>query len=429
MPGVSCESVPADQTQRADAETEDAAPIRAVDVQDDVVDEAGTGLPQAETRTAEEGRHVWWRALRAALPVWGTAYLGYVAVTYFAWFHPARGPALSDLLLTWRRFDATWFAEIASHGYDSPQWPGAPAFFPLYPALGWLADHVLPGDAATALQMVSVASLLAALTVAYRLVEAELGEPAARRAIWLFPSAFFLALGFNESLFVALMLGSLYAMRRGHWWVAGALGGVASLTRSAGILLCLAFAYEYLRQRGFQLRQVRLDVLAGALVPAGLASYMLYLWAVLGDPLAFSTRMSPWGRSLDWPWTSFVQTAQLMSGRPLVSNNALHMVLDLAAVVVVTALLVLGLVGPWRLRRDQLLLPLFGLALVLFAVSFPPSLNRAQPFMSAPRHMLEAFPAFLVLARIKAAERPYTFVALLLQGLLLAHFVRGGWVA
>ncbi|HET8660353.1 MAG TPA: mannosyltransferase family protein [Micromonosporaceae bacterium] len=392
---------------------------------------AGTQAPD-EPRTPEEGWPAWRRALRAALPVWGLAYLGYLAVTYFAWFHPARGPALRDLLLTWRRFDATWFAEIASHGYDSPQWPGAPAFFPLYPALGAVADPVLPGDAATALQVVSVVSLLAALTVAHRLVEAELGEPAARRAVWLymlFPSAFFLALGFNESLFVALMLASLYAMRRGRWWAAGALGGAASLTRSVGILLFLAFAYEYLRQRGFRLRQVRLDVLAGALVPAGLASYMLYLWAVLGDPFAFSTRMAAWGRSLDWPWVSFAQTAELMSGRPLVSNNVLHLVLDLAVVLGVTALLVLGLVGPWRLRRDQLLLPLFGLALVLFAVSFPPSLGRVQPLMSAPRHMLEVFPAFVVLARIRPLERPYAFVALLLQGALLAHFVRGGWLA
>jgi hypothetical protein len=49
--------------------------------------------------------------------------------------------------------------------------------------------------------------------------------------------------------------------------------------------------------------------------------------------------------------------------------------------------------------------------------------------MGAPRYALEAFPAFIVLARIRVLERPYAVLALLMQGAILAHFVRGGWLA
>ena len=389
---------------------------------------AGSGSPDVP----EPGLHGWRRALRAAVPVWVTAYVAYVAVTYFAWFHPANGPAFGQLLLTWRRYDAIWYAEIARLGYDNPDRFAAPVFFPLYPALGWVVDHVLPGGTTTALQLVSAAALLATLVVFYRLVELEFDTQIAGRAIWLlmlFPTAFFLALGFNESLFMALMLGSVYAMRRSHWWLAGALGGLASLTRSVGFLLALAFVFEYLRQREFSLRRIRIDVLAVGLIPAGLAAYMLYLWAVVGDPLAFTNRMDTWGRHLAWPWTAFVQTFQWVPDKPLLHNNNLHMLLDLGLVVFVTVFVVLALVGPWKMRRDQLMLPLLGLALILYSTTFPPWPSRNEPFMGAPRYVLEAFPAFIVLARMKAMERPYTFVALMLQGVFLAHFVRNGWLA
>jgi hypothetical protein len=103
-------------------------------------------------------------------------------------------------------------------------------------------------------------------------------------------------------------------------------------------------------------------------------------------------------------------------------------------VAFLAVLLVLSVVGPWRLRRDQLLFPLFGAALLIFMISFPSRFTADIPYplYSASRIGLEVFPAFMVLGRI--GERPWLdrvllMVFVLTQGLLAAHFLHSGWVA
>ena len=48
-------------------------------------------------------------------------------------------------------------------------------------------------------------------------------------------------------------------------------------------------------------------MLAGALIPAGLAIYMAYLWVLRGDPLYFSHVQIHWDRHFAPPWVSVVQ--------------------------------------------------------------------------------------------------------------------------
>jgi hypothetical protein len=91
-------------------------------------------------------------------------------------------------------------------------------------------------------------------------------------------------------------------MRRGHWWYAGALAGLASATRQAGVLLALAFAVEYLRQRDWKLERIRWDAAAIAVVPTGVIAFMIYSWQALGDPLRFMHIQVFWGRDLSLPW-------------------------------------------------------------------------------------------------------------------------------
>ncbi len=54
------------------------------------------------------------------------------------------------------------------------------------------------------------------------------------------------------------------------------------------------------------------------------------------------------------------------------------------------------------MRRDQWVLPLLGVALLLFTISFPAGAHRNQALMSAPRFALEIFPAFFLLGHLKA---------------------------
>lgn len=376
----------------------------------------------------------WRDSALAALPVWFAAYATYVAVTFLAWAVLARplspAPSLAGLLPTsWQRFDAQAFITIARDGYATDH---SPAFFPLYPILVRGVDTVLPGGPFFAALSVSAVALLGTLILLHRLVDSEWGADVARRTIWLlmaFPTAYYLGLGYNTSLFLGLSVAFLYLLRRGNWWAAGAVGGLATLTRSSGVLFGVVFAYEYLRVRGFRLSAIRWDVLAVLLIPTGVAVFAGHLWVARGDALAFVHAQQEWSRDFEWPWMTLVETARFLAIQPRFTGLEVMTLLDPVILVVTTALLAACVVGPWRMRRDQFVYPLYGVLLLLFMISFPPDPELRHPLMSVSRLSLEVFPIFITLAGIRWLNRPYTHVALAVQAVLLVHFCRGGWVA
>jgi hypothetical protein len=380
----------------------------------------------------------WRRALRHGTVLFLVNKVGLAAITVFASIgNQSPGKSPGGLLLSWgQQWDSGWFMEIAAHGYPpSPDGRHA-AFFPLYPALARATDIVLPGSVWWAGLLVSNAALLAALVLIYRLAEHEFDASVAGRTTFLllaYPLAFFFTAAYNESLFIALTVGCFYAMRRGHWWLAGALGGLAAATRSVGILLALAFAFEYLRQHDW--RRVRPTALAGLLIPAGIGAVMAVDTYYYSDPLAFSHAQAYWGRELTWPWVPVIDAARHVNpfnrGVSLFGDFWIHNALELGTVLMMLTLMVLAVVGPWKLRRDQLVYPLYGTTLVLFVISFP-SYFITYPLISASRYVMEAFPAFLmlgVLTRNPTLERLVLTVFLPLQGILIVHFLHGRWVA
>jgi Gpi18-like mannosyltransferase len=338
------------------------------------------------------------------------------------------------MLEAWNKWDTGHYVGIAVHGYDPES--QNPAFFPLYPLLIRWFEPVLPGGALSAALIISHIACIAALATLFRLTEDLHGSVLARRTVlylMAYPFAFYLVAAYNESLFLALTVGALYCMRRGHWWFAGCLGALASGTRLAGLLLGLAFVFEYGRQRG-SLRRVRPDALAIALVPVGTVLYAVFCARAFGDPLRFLSIQETWGRQLSWPWEGMAQAVQhsVEASRegavfqPIVVLNAI----DGLALVVSLVLLVLSIVGPWRLGGDSAYLIVFGIA--SFLLVLPSPLGMTVPLHGVPRYVLEFIPAFLVLARMGANEyvdRFYTTVAWAVQGVLLIAFFFGLWLS
>jgi hypothetical protein len=388
-------------------------------------------------------RRPWLRAFAAAGGVWTVIYAAYATLSVFVVltapsrlgdYYPRQ--TLTGAFHSWFQWDGDWYLKLATDGYVQAYAEGqerAAAFFPFYPLVIRGADYVLPGGPLVAAAIISSAAMLAALTVLFRLTERELSTEAARRTLWLlvaFPTAFFLAAPFPSGLFLLLAVGSVYAMRGGRWWTAAALACLATATRSAGLLLLLPMAYEYLRQRDFRLSRIRWNVVSFGLVPAGLGAFVLYCHLALGDALAFVHAQRFWNREFSLPWTALARSAETAWRSHLVRDpiNAL----ELGTVLVISIALVLSVVGPWKLRRDQLAIPLFGFAAVGLIVLFPSMRYPAEPLLSASRHMLEVFPAFMVLGLISSRpmfERAYFAIGLTLQGFLLMHYLHGGWVA
>lgn len=367
------------------------------------------------------------------MATWAIAYAGYLVVTATFWTATGRpAPPLAEFFTVWNRWDTGHYLEIATNGYNPAT--ENPAFFPLYPLLIRALDPVLPGRALGAALVIASVATIAALAVIHRLVEDLYDTPTAQRTaqyLMASPFAFYLVAAYNESLFVALATACLYCLRRGHWWLAGGFAGLASATRYFGVVLGLAFAIEYLRQREWRLRRIRLDALAVLLVPSGLIAFMIYSARSFDDPLRFATlQQEAWGHTLSPPWTGISATVDQIrdmlanSGSPLQSGVVLN-IIDLMTLVVVVTLLVLAVVGPWRLDDRSWYLVAFG-AVGFLAAAMSPMLTHLPPLHGLPRYALEVLAVFIVLARLGADrrfERAYLFPAITLQAvLLIAYF-------
>ncbi len=212
---------------------------------------------------------------------------------------------LYEWLELWNRWDAPHYLDLARDGYvttgEARFWI---VFYPLYPWLTRLVALVLRNYLVSAFVVSALASVAAGLLL-QRLAGLDDEEAIARRAVWflfIFPTSYFLHIGYTESLFIALSLGAFLAARRGHWWAAGIVGALAGLTRINGSLLVPALAVEAFSQYRRE-RRWRWQWLWIAFAGTGFALYLLLNWKVTGDPFAFQTiTREHWFKELTAPW-------------------------------------------------------------------------------------------------------------------------------
>ncbi len=242
-----------------------------------------------------------------------------VLVIGIAAFAAATGDA-PWLLEPWHRWDAPHYTDIAVWGY-MPNDPGTLStpgydqaypgdldlyivFFPLFPWLAAGVNAVIGAPIVAAFAVSTIASLFVT-PMLYRLVAEECG---ARIGLWaaglllIFPTAYFLHIGYTESLFLALAFGSMWLARADRWWAAGVVGGLAALTRINGLVLIPTLMVEAYLQWG---RHGRLAVrwLSIGFVAIGFALYLGLNAAVYGDPFAFSEiQRGHWFKDLSPPW-------------------------------------------------------------------------------------------------------------------------------
>ncbi len=327
-------------------------------------------------------------------------------VTYFAYIlltAPKYSSTPVDtvaLFSSWNHWDAANYVRIAQFGYN--QLPYDLAFFPFFPLLITAIAYPLGGGWSYLLvgTLISNAALLGALFVIYQLAVDIGGDQVARRTLLylcIFPTAFYFFAAYNESLLILLTAGSFLAMRRQKWWLAGVLGLLASLTRSAGLLLVIPYIIELWISRA-SITATRqnfvLRVLPLLLIPVGTLLYCIYCWHITGNPIAFAAVQSHWGRHTTWPWGGIVQAfIDLFWNQPFGSFNEAHIILDLTATI---GFIVLAIVGWRKLRLSYSI----WVAILLFYYLLSPGLAKTDVLLSNQRFVLEMFPAFITLAML-----------------------------
>ena len=355
---------------------------------------------------------------------------------------PALTHALADpLLAPLARWDSVWYLRIADSGYGDSA-PRA-AFFPLYPLLVRGVATVLGGSHGALLvaaYLVSLAAFLGALTLLYRLTELELGRRLARPTLLLlavFPAAVFFGAPYSESLFLLLAVGAFYAARTGRWAWAGACAGLASATRSAGLLLLLPLALIWWDSRPRRAR----DAAWLALAPVGIAAYAAWLGIAEGDPFRFLDVQDAWARELTVPlagaWDGFVAAVdgvrQLASGSrsPVYFDKAAGDPFRIAAInVMLFATLVFAVVAcVGVLRRLPRAYGAWVAASLVLPLTFPVT---PQPLMSLPRFVAVLFPVFMWLAVVSDERRSTDLVvavSALGLGLFTAEYATWHWIS
>ncbi len=333
------------------------------------------------------------------------------------------GPALD----MWYRWDAGFYATIATYGYDwqNEHRPSDDmAFFPLYPlAIRAIMPLTVPfspylsTQATIAGLIVSNLALLVGVLLLFDLARRFGGVPLAWRAVWLLmlsPGSIYLSGVYTEGLFFLLCIAAFWWLERDHFALAVLTAGLACLTRSVGVALVPPLLWVAWQSGGAR-RWLRL---AFALVPAALtAAYVLIAGVVAGNLLAyFQAYQTTWGRGTGSPIRAFTiyfsgEEKVSLYGSPLSWIDPLATVGYLALSVAVL--------------RKRLTWGLFALSAMLIPIV-------TGTLLSMPRFGTVLFPFYIVLATW-ATTRPrqalVCAVSVALMILFAARFVTWRWIA
>ena len=319
----------------------------------------------------------------------------------------------------WNRWDAPHYLSIAQHGYQTTgEDRFLIVFFPLYPFAIRLVSLFVANGILAAFIVSGLASPAAALLLR-RLALLDGTAEFASRAVWfllIFPTSYFLHIGYTESLFIALILGAFLAARHERWVLAGILGALACLTRVNGLLLFPAFAVEVAllsRARG----GFRREWLWIGLPVVGVLGYLLLNRVIYGDPLQFlEYQREHWYKSFDWPWNGVGGSVRSIGWR----TPADAQMVGLQETFFI-ALGFGGAVATALWLRPSYAIWMFGNWFLFTSTAF---------VLSAPRYTLTLFPLYLLFARL-AAGRTWllllTVWSLLFMALFVTLFVQGRW--
>lgn len=174
------------------------------------------------------------------------------------------------------------------------------AHFPLFPLLIKLGAVLL--GLPYAMLAITVLSSLLAIYFFYKFIKDYVNE---KNALWLtaifsvFPARFLVvrSVGSPEPLFVAAIIASIYYFRKEKYLWAGIWGAVATLTKSPGILLFLAYLGVILSPKigkiateSFPKWIATLELkkyLPLLLIPAAIVLVFVFYWITLGDFFAY----------------------------------------------------------------------------------------------------------------------------------------------
>ena len=325
-------------------------------------------------------------------------------------------------------FDGVHYLTIASRGYQAQF---TQVYFPLFPLLLKYFYLILPlGNPLVNGLILSNLLFLFSLYLFYLHLSTVVSENQSRWILTFlvfFPTSFFFGSLYTESLFLFLMLFSLYLGQQKKWWLAGLTAAFASATRIIGIFLWPVLLWQWLESRNQKQKKSLISILKSPVCyipPLGLIAYMVYLKVYFGDALYFWHAQPVFGAG---------RSGSSIILLPQVVYRYFKIFADISVTSEVfwitflefflTVLTILLLIYAHRRK-----MPLSWLILAWPAILLP---TLTGTFSSMPRYVLLALPIYLGLASIPnlKVRSLVLFISLLLQLVLTMLFTSGHWVA
>lgn len=315
-------------------------------------------------------------------------------------------------------WDAGWYRSIIEMGYNThynvnidgqANW----AFFPLYPMIIKLIHIVIPINTNVLGSIVSTIFFIGLLIMSYLYIietRKNFKEGLFFIIIMTFGVySFYFSLLYTESLYLFLLVTSLYFLHKRNYLLVGIFGALLSATRNMGVMLVFAVAVQYLcdyfnNKKSIKsffsdtLKNTNL-ILGVSLIPLGLFLYMSYLWKLVGDPMAFSNVQIAWAKKISNPISNLI-SAFTKGGGLAVSYLLLWVVFTFVCIL-------------WLVVKKRYAEAVLGMIFIIIPLS--------TGFQSLPRYIIGSFVYYLAFSDIVIAINKKFLNRLIIIGFSLSE--------
>lgn len=334
---------------------------------------------------------------------------------------------IGGTLGAWLRWDTICYLLIAETGYTVHA--GLTVWPPIYPLLIRLFSFFAAPPILAALIISSTTTWLAFLLL-YIFTAQDHDEATARNTLALYtmyPLAFFLVAGYTESLFLALVVGSLMLARKKNWIGAGLLAALATLTRNQGIVLAVVLFWEaflqYRTQQNVKLAEVLKMLTAAELPIIAFGGFALYVHDVLHADWPWQTLASIWGQYTGWPWEGIIGNVKQLLTLP-VSKDLYWLPTNIVDLFLAITIPIVLIVHRRSMRLTYLLFA--GLIMLLGLIKVGPD----HTLVSFSRYVIPVFPFFVVSSPVvknRFSRLAVLTICLILQIIFLSMFYVWSW--
>jgi Gpi18-like mannosyltransferase len=297
------------------------------------------------------------------------------------------------------RWDSAWYASIVNEGYkyngnDLVQQPVV--FYPLYPLITKALTIFSGIDSLVALLVVANVAAVLSVLLLFKYVRQDYGDEIAFSTVGFlsfFPTSVFLSAGYTESLALLLILCFFLLLKRKQFFLAAAFAGLASATRSTGLVLMPVIIWELWCKFAADYRRFfPYALFCSILATSGLWLYMLYLWSAFDSPFAFATDLAAWESGKGGFGHNFISALLLKGFFPPSFPVGPDYTFDVWFFLLFLVLIVV--------YRKWLPSSLYLFALGVLMLPYLTRTGGPLKFVSMTRYIFLAFPVFIVMAKL-----------------------------